>query len=43
MSDQPTIARKAFGHIAPALAEYTDTILFGDVWQRPGLSPATAA
>ena len=28
-----------FGDIAPALAEYTDEVLFGDVWQRPGLSP----
>jgi len=25
--------------IAPALAEYTDNVLFGDVWERPGLSP----
>src|SRR5947207_13026002 len=32
-------ARKAFGHIAPALAELTDKVLFGDVWKRPGLSP----
>ncbi|HEV7571350.1 MAG TPA: carboxymuconolactone decarboxylase family protein [Thermoanaerobaculia bacterium] len=39
MTDTPTAARKAFGNIAPALAEYTDTVLFGDVWERPGLSP----
>jgi 4-carboxymuconolactone decarboxylase len=39
MSDEPTAARKAFGSIAPALAEYTDRVLFGDVWLRPGLSP----
>jgi 4-carboxymuconolactone decarboxylase len=39
MSDQPTGARKLFGHIAPALAAYTDDVLFGDVWKRPGLSP----
>ena len=39
MSDTPTAARKSFGDIAPALAEYTDVILFGDVWRRPGLSP----
>ena len=39
MSDEPTAARKAFGDIAPALAEYTDKVLFGDVWERPGLSP----
>jgi quercetin dioxygenase-like cupin family protein/alkylhydroperoxidase/carboxymuconolactone decarboxylase family protein YurZ len=25
--------------IAPALADYTDKILLGDVWKRPGLSP----
>ena len=23
---------------APALQGYTDTVLFGDVWERPGLS-----
>jgi len=39
MSDNPSPARKAFGDIAPALADYTDNVLFGDVWQRPGLSP----
>jgi 4-carboxymuconolactone decarboxylase len=39
MSNAPTAARAAFGGIAPALADYTDTVLFGDVWQRPGLSP----
>jgi 4-carboxymuconolactone decarboxylase len=32
-------ARNAFGDIAPALAEYTDDVLFGNVWKRPGLSP----
>jgi 4-carboxymuconolactone decarboxylase len=39
MSEVPTNARKSFGDIAPALAEYTDVVLFGDVWKRPGLSP----
>lgn len=39
MADEPTAARQAFGDIAPALAEYTDKVLFGDTWQRPGLSP----
>ena len=24
---------------APALADYTENVLFGDVWERPGLSP----
>jgi 4-carboxymuconolactone decarboxylase len=39
MADEPTAARRAFGDIAPALADYTDRVLFGDVWERPGLSP----
>ncbi len=39
MSNAPTAARTAFGDIAPALADYTDRVLFGDVWKRPGLSP----
>jgi 4-carboxymuconolactone decarboxylase len=39
MSDTPTDARKSFGDIAPALAQYTDEVLFGEVWKRPGLSP----
>ncbi len=39
MSDQPGVAQKAFGHIAPALADLTDRVLFGEVWARPGLSP----
>jgi 4-carboxymuconolactone decarboxylase len=28
-----------FSDIAPALAGYTDDVLFGDVWRRPELSP----
>ena len=36
---EPTVARNAFGDIAPALAGYTDRVLFGEVWERPGLSP----
>lgn len=39
MTDEPAIARGPFADIAPALAEYTDEVLFGDVWKRPGLSP----
>jgi len=35
---QPTRAQQLMGDIAPKLAELTDTVLFGDVWQRPGLS-----
>jgi len=39
MSNESTAARTAFGDVAPALADYTDKVLFGEVWQRPGLSP----
>ncbi|MFM0643929.1 carboxymuconolactone decarboxylase family protein [Paraburkholderia bryophila] len=39
MANEPNTAHKAFGDIAPALADYTDKVLFGEVWQRPGLSP----
>ena len=39
MAAEPSPARKAFGDVAPALADYTDEVLFGDVWKRPGLSP----
>jgi 4-carboxymuconolactone decarboxylase len=27
-----------FGDIAPKFAELSDEVLFGDVWERPGLS-----
>ena len=39
MPNEPTAARDAFGDIAPALAAYTDNVLFGDLWRRPDLSP----
>lgn len=39
MKDRTFPGREAFGDIAPALADYTDRILFGEVWQREGLSP----
>ncbi len=39
MPDHSTAAHKAFGHIAPALADVTDRVLFDDIWNRPGLSP----
>jgi 4-carboxymuconolactone decarboxylase len=39
MAETPSAARKSFGDIAPALADYTDEVLFGDVWERPNLSP----
>jgi 4-carboxymuconolactone decarboxylase len=38
MADTPA-PRAPFADIAPALADYTDNVLFGDVWLRPGLSP----
>ena len=38
MTDKPTAARQALGDVAPAFAELTDEVLFGDVWERPGLS-----
>jgi 4-carboxymuconolactone decarboxylase len=39
MSNEPVAPRNPFADIAPALADYTDRVLFGDVWKRPGLSP----
>jgi 4-carboxymuconolactone decarboxylase len=39
VSVTPSDARKAFGDIAPALADYTDRVLFGDVWKRTDLNP----
>ena len=38
MADESTAGRKAYGDIAPAFGEFTDKILFDEVWQRPGLS-----
>jgi Uncharacterized conserved protein, contains double-stranded beta-helix domain len=37
--ERPSVAPKNMQAIAPALAEYTDKVLFGDVWVRPGLTP----
>ncbi len=39
MPNEPTVPRHPFADIAPALADYTENVLFGDVWKRPGLSP----
>jgi 4-carboxymuconolactone decarboxylase len=39
MTDKPNFAPNPFADIAPALAEYSEHVLFGDVWKRPGLSP----
>ena len=39
MKEEPTNARKSFGDVAPHLAEITDKVLFGDVWDNAALSP----
>lgn len=36
--DQPT-APDTMRRVAPALADYTESLLFADVWKRPALSP----
>jgi 4-carboxymuconolactone decarboxylase len=36
---EPSVAQKLVGDFAPKLAELTDEILFGDVWERAELSP----
>ena len=38
MSKEPSVAMKMIGDIAPKLADLTDRVLFGDVWERPELS-----
>lgn len=38
MAEKPA-HKSPFADVAPALAEYTDKVLFGDVWERPQLSP----
>src|SRR6478672_7375434 len=38
MSTPQTPAQRMIGDVAPKLAELTDDVLFGDIWERPGLS-----
>lgn len=38
MTTEHSAAQKAFGEFAPKFAEVTDEVLFGDIWERPGLS-----
>jgi 4-carboxymuconolactone decarboxylase len=38
MSRDPDAAKKSIGDIAPKLAELSDGVLFGDIWERPQLS-----
>jgi 4-carboxymuconolactone decarboxylase len=34
----PSRAQQLMGDVAPKLAELTDKVLLGDVWERPGLA-----
>jgi 4-carboxymuconolactone decarboxylase len=36
---QPSGAERMFGDLAPGLVHLTDDVLFGEVWERPQLSP----
>lgn len=38
-SHEPSAARQMLGGFADKLADLTDSVLFGDVWERPELSP----
>jgi 4-carboxymuconolactone decarboxylase len=38
MPDRPLVTPPNIEPIAPKLAELTTEVLFGDVWERPGLS-----
>ena len=35
---EPSGAKRAFGNFAPAFVGFTDDVLFGEVWTRPGLT-----
>jgi 4-carboxymuconolactone decarboxylase len=37
-SKKPTNVRERIGDVAPKLADLTEQVLFGDIWERPGLS-----
>jgi 4-carboxymuconolactone decarboxylase len=38
MPAEQTPAQKLYGDISPGLADLSDRVLFGEVWERPGLS-----
>jgi 4-carboxymuconolactone decarboxylase len=38
MNKEPSAAQKSMGDLAPKLAELTDNVLFGDMWERKELS-----
>lgn len=37
-AEKTTRAQQVMGDVAPKLAQLTDDVLFGDVWERPGLA-----
>ncbi len=37
-TQQQSRAQQLMGDVAPKLAELTDDVLFGDIWERPGLA-----
>ena len=39
MTDEATPAQRLIGDLAPKLAQLTDDVIFGDVWERPQLAP----
>lgn len=39
MTDESLDARPTLRAVAPALADYTEKVVFGDLWERPDLSP----
>ena len=38
MPAEPSATQRMIGDFAPKLVELTDDVLFGDIWERPGLS-----
>ncbi|SRR5581483_7226058 len=36
--EEITTAKQAFGDFAPTLTSLTDDLLYGQIWERPGLS-----
>ncbi|MGA2282206.1 MAG: carboxymuconolactone decarboxylase family protein [Candidatus Dormibacteria bacterium] len=38
MPTEPTRAQQLIGDFAPKMVSLTDDVLFGDIWERPGLS-----
>ena len=38
MEKEKSLVQQLIGDIAPKLADLTDDLLFGDIWERPNLS-----